>query len=131
MASAWRSVLLGNKIQSVGACYAIYGDGKLFYIGSTKNLNKRILQHKSAKSIRRKKSWESWVTIWGTFKTILVKYRPAKVYGDWAMVELRLIKRLNPPGNRVVGHPARSVARIAAGERYRGLQFSSGYRARM
>jgi hypothetical protein len=81
--SAWKSVelfasrgeyVMPGSLPKVAACYAIYVDGRLVYIGQAP---------------------------WGSGSRIVVKYRQSRKYGDWAMVELRLIRRLSPSGNRV------------------------------
>lgn len=142
MPSAWHSLNLGETIPKVGACYALFGDGKLLYIGSTKNLFTRFYRGHSNASYMYRARTRSWVTIWGEFRSVIIKFRPVRKFGDWAMIELRLIKRLKPPGNwRGLGRAPKIksdrtfVATLREAERPskpfpRGLTFSSGYRSR-
>jgi excinuclease UvrABC nuclease subunit len=69
--------------------YAIYSSGSLVYIGSTRNLRKRIRGHKCH-------NFKSW----GGAETITVKARRCRKFGEWLMVELRLINRLKPRYNK-------------------------------
>ncbi len=39
-------------------------------------------------------------TPWGQFNRVVVKVKTSYRYGDWAMRELRLIRRLKPDYNR-------------------------------
>lgn len=86
------------KLPVVACCYAIYFDGQLFYIGSTNNLRNRFSGH----AIR----WgyaKNLITPWGEFPDdifIHIKYKPSKKYGDWLMLEARLIRRLQPDFNK-------------------------------
>lgn len=78
------------------ACYAIYVNGTLEYVGATVDLRARI--HKHGIDFAHYKNVIE--TPWGRARTVLLKYRPSVKYGDWAMVELRLIHRLHPPENK-------------------------------
>jgi excinuclease UvrABC nuclease subunit len=85
---------------SISCCYALYFNGMLKYIGSTKNLRNRFsghgIRHGYAKDI---------ITPWGDFPNsvgIVIKYKPSKRYGDWLMVEARLIRRLQPEFNKML-----------------------------
>lgn len=77
---------LRTEFPSVGASYVFIVQGVAVYVGSTSNLNTRMRQHRSSDKCVDPES-------------IVVKYRPSKRYGDWAMLELRLIRRLRPSGN--------------------------------
>lgn len=77
-------------------CYVVYGDGELLYIGQTSNLYKRLAAH----NIRYGYS-NNILAPWGSFSQVVVKYRKSRRYGEWAMVEARLIKRIQPPFNCV------------------------------
>jgi predicted GIY-YIG superfamily endonuclease len=70
------------------ACYVVYSRGTLVYVGMAFNLRNRMSSHHSGGS-----------SGWCNLPNLVVKYRPSRKYGDWAMVELRLIKRLRPPCN--------------------------------
>jgi excinuclease UvrABC nuclease subunit len=94
---AWHKfILLGNKpdLPKLPCCYVLYFDGELKYIGSTNNLRNRFSGH----AIRYGYG-KNLHTPWGDFSddvNILIKYKPSKKYGDWLMVEARLIKRIQP-----------------------------------
>ncbi len=81
----------------VACCYAVYFDGALKYIGSTNNLRNRFSGHAFRYSYG-----QSFITPWGEFPTpldICIKFKPSRVYGDWLMLEARLIRRLQPMFN--------------------------------
>lgn len=78
------------------ACYAIYLDGELAYIGQASDLATRMSSH----GIRQGYS-ELVQTKWGVFKSVIVKARFGDRIGDWAMREIRLIHRLQPRLNCV------------------------------
>lgn len=87
-----------HDLPVVACCYVIYFDGLPLYVGSTNNLRNRFCGRMSirngyAKDIK---------TPWGDFpnKTkITMKIKPTKKYGDWLMIEARLIKKLKPKLN--------------------------------
>lgn len=93
--SNWKSVELGT-MRGNAACYVVFGDGRLIYIGSTINMQSRFHQH----NIVFARYSHSVDTPWGRFRDVTIKYRPSMKYGDWAMIELRLIRRLQPTGNK-------------------------------
>jgi excinuclease UvrABC nuclease subunit len=78
--------------------YAIYLDGELVYVGQSVDLRNRFHEHKIrygyAKDIRL-----PWVDVPDT-TSIQIKASASRKYGDWAMRELRLIRRLKPRFNR-------------------------------
>lgn len=76
------------------ACYVVYLDGRLSYVGQTADLAKRM----SAHSLRIGYGG-SCLSVWGGHRSIMVKVRFATSFGDWAMREARLIYRLQPPLN--------------------------------
>ena len=78
------------------ACYAIYLDGQLSYVGQCGDLAKRL----SAHGIRLGYG-SSVITKWGSFASVVIKARFSDKLGDWAMREIRLIDRLQPPLNCV------------------------------
>ncbi len=69
------------------ACYVVYSKGRHVYVGSAIHLRRRMGAHTSSSSP------------WCNMPDLTVKYRPSVKYGDWAMVELRLIRRLLPELN--------------------------------
>lgn len=77
--------------------YAIYFDGELVYVGSSFDVRKRVLTH----GINWSKYSHGIDTPWGQRKALTIKYRRSDVYGDWAMHELRLIRRLKPRFNSI------------------------------
>jgi hypothetical protein len=98
--SRWLSINYfdGRKnLPTVACCYVIYFDGELRYIGSTGNLRNRFCGHAFRYSYGK-----SFITPWGEFDlpiNITIKLRPSRRYGDWLMVEARLIRRLQPVFN--------------------------------
>ena len=86
------------------ACYAIYLDGRLSYVGQSGDLAKRMSAHGL-----RLGYGSSCLSVWGEHKSIVVKARFGSAYGDWAMRELRLISRLQPHLN-CVGSSRRRTA---------------------
>lgn len=90
-------LLRKRDLPKVACCYVLYFDGVMKYIGSTNDLRNRYSGH----AIRYSYGKEL-ITPWGYFDNnveISIKYRPSKKYGDWLMVEARLIRRLQPPFN--------------------------------
>jgi excinuclease UvrABC nuclease subunit len=83
-------------LPQVPACYAIYVDGEVSYVGQTDNLAKRMSGH----GIQPARYSALTETPWGAFRNVRGKYRVSQRYGDWAMVELRLLRRLRPRFNR-------------------------------
>ena len=87
------------------ACYVIYLDGVLSYVGQASDLAKRMSSH----GIRCGYG-SSVMTKWGVFKSVVIKARFSDRVGDWAMREARLIHRLSPPLNCVGGPKGRLKA---------------------
>lgn len=84
-------------LPTVPCCYAIYFNGALKYIGSTNNLRNRFSGHAFRHSYGK-----SFLTPWAEFElplSMLIKFKPSRRYGDWLMLEARLIRRLQPPFN--------------------------------
>jgi excinuclease UvrABC nuclease subunit len=80
--------------------YAIFFDGELVYVGQSSDLGARLVRHRFqygyAKNIH---------TPWGSFPDsikLTAKVKLSRVVGDWAMWEIRLIRRLKPRFNRVM-----------------------------
>lgn len=103
MATKWKSFDHDNDtewmtIPAVPACYVIYLDGQLGYIGQTTDLKKRLNDGHSINWARYSSRVENpWTR---NCSHLLVKAHFGTMYGDWAMRELRLIRRLQPPHNR-------------------------------
>jgi hypothetical protein len=109
--TAWRKFAVadpGHIVPELAACYAIFGDGRLVYVGSTENLAERMQGH----GFKLARYSNTIHTAWGAFANVIIKYRASLKYGDWAMVELRLIRRLQPTGNRRGIRKVRAANRI-------------------
>lgn len=92
------------------AVYVIFFDREPVYVGQTNNLRVRFQRHQIrygyARNIR---------TAWGEISdeiAVAGKAKLSKRYGDWAMWELRLIKKLRPRLNGTFVGP-RGAERIA------------------
>lgn len=88
------------------ACYVIYLDGVLSYIGQTNDLRKRMAGH----GIDICRYSEGFDTPWGQYDDVVIKARFGSRFGDWAMREARLIARLQPPLNCVGSTRKRGTA---------------------
>lgn len=88
------------------ACYVVYLNGALSYVGQTVDFKKRMACH----GIDLCRYSEGYDTPWGQFDAVVVKARFATKMGDWAMRELRLIARLQPPMNCVGSTRRRPIA---------------------
>ncbi len=86
-----------ESFPSIGCCYVVYADGEPVYIGQTNNTRRRINSH-GFNSMRYSNHIN---TPWGAFKSVFVKCRFASKYGEWAMTELRLIRKIKPKFNMV------------------------------
>lgn len=64
--------------------YALYSDDGIEYVGSSKNMRQRVGRH-----LRMQK----FVGVPGGLRG---KYRVYSRYGEWLMVEARLIRRIRP-----------------------------------
>lgn len=105
--SCWITIDLGTAIApDKPACYAIYLEGQLSYVGQTANLRKRLAGH----GVEISRYSDSYKTPWGCFKLVVIKARFGTRFGDWAMRELRLIERLQPPLNCVGSIRKRALA---------------------
>ena len=95
--SKWKTydiATLYSPLPRVPACYVIYLDGVLSYVGQSVDFAKRMSMHGI-----RLSDGGSVVTKWGYFRSVVIKARFSERFGDWAMREMRLIKRLQPPFN--------------------------------
>lgn len=104
--SRWVSFDFGNGdvFPRKPACYVVYLNGELSYIGQTVDLAKRV----SAHGVR----WSYGASIlsnWGAHKSVVIKAHFGVRLGDWAMREIRLIHRLQPRLN-CVGAKKKRVA---------------------
>jgi excinuclease UvrABC nuclease subunit len=83
-----------EKLPSKPCVYAIYVDDRLIYIGQTTSLSNRFSGHAFrygyAKNI---------ITPWCEFPStskITIKAKFSEKLGDWAMWEIRLIRKIKP-----------------------------------
>jgi hypothetical protein len=82
--------------QPIPGVYVVYLDGQVAYVGQSTNVQKRICSYNF-----RYGYTTAIFTPWGQSHGLKVKVQYSRKYGDWAMKELRLIKRLQPPMNCV------------------------------
>lgn len=106
--SRWVSLDAGfpMMLPAKPACYVIYLDGVLSYVGQTNDLRKRIRAH----GIDLARYSDGYDTPWGQFDSVEIKARFGTVFGDWAMREARLIARLQPAMNCVGSTRRRGAA---------------------
>lgn len=87
-----------RKLPNCAACYVMRMEGWsgncYLYVGSTERLNDRFRAHRIVPSYGN-----DYLTPWGSCRNISFKYKASVRYGDWAMIELRLIRRLKPTLN--------------------------------
>jgi len=77
----WVRFGFGSSLPPLPCCYCVYVDGQLVYIGQTNNLRERVAYHAGHCKFPA---------------GFGLKARFGDRYGDWAMRELRLIRRLSP-----------------------------------
>ena len=96
--SRWKQTALleFNKLPQSPGIYVIYFGGLVSYIGSAVNLKARLNRY----GFKNPLSQKHIVKEWGDVKTAIIKYRAQKSFGEYAMVEIRLISYLSPPNNR-------------------------------
>lgn len=86
--SLWISFTLLDNLPCWPCCYVIYIHRKLAYIGETESLRTRMCKHRYGILSDLPES------------EVIIKAKLCRRYGEWAMTERRLIKRLQPPLNR-------------------------------
>lgn len=89
------------------ACYVVYLDGELAYIGQTTNLRRRLANH----GFNFARYSEAIDTPWGQYQSVQIKARFGDRFGDWGMRELRLIERLRPRLNCIGSQKPRARAK--------------------
>lgn len=72
--------------------YVVHLHGRAIYIGSSTTLSHRYRQHIHGLRYSEEKNWPAIMGLKG-------KYFSSKKFGDWAMIELRLVRRLRPDFN--------------------------------
>lgn len=90
-----------DAFPALPCCYVIYLDGRLSYVGSTENFNKRMKSHMGVK----RANWElGCFTKFekDPFFNVLIKAKFSIRKGDWLMREKRLISRLRPQYNEKI-----------------------------
>lgn len=101
--------LKASQMPPAPACYAIYIDGRLVYVGQTVDLRNRFHLHNFRFGYK-----PGVITPWGDVPhgtPLLVKARLSERIGDWAMREVRLIRRLKPLHNvHHIGRASRKAA---------------------
>lgn len=75
------------------AVYVIYLDGEIKYVGQSNTPRFRFGQHRFC-------NHNLFETPWGTFVDMYAKIKFPSKYGQEAMIEKRLIKRLKPVFNK-------------------------------
>jgi hypothetical protein len=98
----------GLGLPDGGGCYAVYADGELVYIGQSSRLRHRLADHKIRFSYG-----SDIITPWGYFASVRIKVKMPKRFGEWAMTELRLIRRLKPKFNQTGKKERRAIQCIA------------------
>ena len=90
---------LRAELEGVAGVYAVYGDGLLLYIGLAANLWSRVSYkgHHGAARERLPKRIRGRL-----YRKIEWKVRPERFFGERATLEMRLLRRLSPPHNRVL-----------------------------
>jgi excinuclease UvrABC nuclease subunit len=82
--------------------YVFLLNGKTVYVGSSANLAKRLASHLR---ITRGILSDPPIPIWQqTLLACRIKFKRSRRFGDWLMLEARLIRRLRPAAN-VIGRP--------------------------
>lgn len=92
--SRWVTLQKPWIVPSKPGVYAVYGDGELIYIGQSSDLRERLRRHNIRPSYGR-----GTHSPWGDFDSMHVKVRVGGKFGEWAMVEIRLIHRIRPRFN--------------------------------
>ena len=102
--SNWETITKTSKLPESPGVYVFYfseGSNVIpMYVGSTINLKSRIC---SGHKPRRNGTTRQWFL--SSLSTcafdFFIKIKRTKVYGDWAMDELRLIDRIGPKYNQL------------------------------
>ena|SRR3990167_1941 len=91
----WRDL---GEMPRAAAVYAVYLNAELCYIGQSVDLRNRFYEHKIRYGYG-KTIILPWCDVHDEAE-IVIKASTSRRYGDWAMRELRLIRRLKPRFNR-------------------------------
>lgn len=90
----WMPFVIDMLIVDWPCCYVVFSGPDVLYVGQTLNLKKRMRQH----GFRTGHDGMAR-TPWGNFPDVHIKANFGLKYGDWAMREARLIRRLQPRYN--------------------------------
>ena len=81
-----------KHIWDIPAVYVIYIDGILSYVGQSNTPQFRFRQHGFG-------FYQKYITPWGEFDDLYAKIKHPSKYGEEAMIEKRLIRKLRPRFN--------------------------------
>jgi hypothetical protein len=90
--------LPSRSLPRFAGVYVVQIDGLSVYVGSSVDIANRFCEHAFRPGYRK-----NVITPWGDFPDstpLTLKVRRSRRVGDWAMWEIRLIKRLRPEFNR-------------------------------
>ncbi len=89
-------------LPNVPTCYVIKFGSEVAYVGQTRSLRQRFIEHGIRRAEDPNSTEDCWVTPWGIFKKrqLTFKRRISENYGDWLMHEARLVRRLQPLWNQ-------------------------------
>lgn len=87
-----------SPLPRVAGVYAVYFDGRLVYVGQSADIANRFSEHKFRHGYGPV-IHTPWCDVPNTTR-ITVKVKPSRRLGDWAMWEIRLIRRLKPLYNQ-------------------------------
>jgi excinuclease UvrABC nuclease subunit len=88
------------------AVYCVKVDGVVIYVGSTRRLKTRFYEHKIRHGYGNNIILP-WLSV-SAKKAVTVKFKVSKIYGDWVMDEMRLIKKLAPIYNVMHKNPRKN-----------------------
>jgi len=93
-----------NQIKQLPGVYVVYADLYPVYVGQSTNIRTRLANH------RFRRGYTNYIVLpWEKCLNLTIKVKYSKKYGDWAMLELRLIKHLQPKYNCVGSIRKRAV----------------------
>ena len=92
-----------SKVNNDPCVYCVKIDGIVVYVGSTRRFRSRFYEHKFRYSYG-KTVILPWCEI-NVGQTLTVKIKQSRKYGDWAMDEIRLIRKLKPIYNKAHKNP--------------------------
>lgn len=100
IAGRWATydLMNGLGIPRFPGAYAIYFGDELVYVGQSNDIGTRFYEHKF-----RYGYCKNIITPWGDIPEsvkVTLKVKRTRVVGDWAMWEIRLIRRLCPRFNQ-------------------------------